>query len=240
MDLDSYGGNYPDGMFLLFYKKVDRKLAPKGAVIFRHLVREGSFQTCRLADVVSVPKKSSSSDVCDYRPASIAPVLSKVFEKIVTGKLIIFWKETVCFLLLSSFIVKAWERETCDMVSPFTGCFGQGYGGRFVQLNSSAAFDRVSRRGMLYKLRVIRIGQFLSVVSEFLSDRRQRLHLDGKVSMPIDVVSGVHQGSILEQLLILHTSKLFHIVGNHIVRYADDATIYAVIPRPLSRIQVDP
>ena len=39
-------------------------------------------------------------------------------------------------------------------------------------------------------------------------------------------------------LFMLHTSQLFHIVGNHIVGYTDDTTIYAVIPKPLSHPQV--
>ena len=38
--------------------------------------------------------------------------------------------------------------------------------GRLVQLDFSAAFDRVSHRGLLYKLRSIGVGgQFLSIVS---------------------------------------------------------------------------
>ena len=34
-----------------------------------------------------MPKKSSSSDIGDYRSISITPLLLKVFEKIVAGKL---------------------------------------------------------------------------------------------------------------------------------------------------------
>ena len=37
---------------------------------------------------------------------------------------------------------------------------------------------------------------------------------------------------------ILYTFDFFHIVGNHISSYADDTTIYAVIPIPLSPPQV--
>ena len=49
----------------------------------------------------------------------------------------------------------------------------------------------------------------------------------------------VPQGTVLGLLLfILYTSKLFHIVGNHIVDYAYDTTIYTVIPRPLACPQV--
>ena len=40
-------------------------------------------------------------------PISITPVLSKVFEKIVAGKIsIFFWKATVSFFLLSFRIVR--------------------------------------------------------------------------------------------------------------------------------------
>ena len=39
-------------------------------------------------------------------------------------------------------------------------------------------------------------------------------------------------------LFILFTSKLIHIVGNHIVGYADHNTAYMVIHRPLSRPEV--
>ena len=74
-----------------FYKQVAQDLASKLAVILGHHVKGDSFPVCwRLADVVPVPKESSSSDVGGYRPISITPVLSNVFEKTVTDILSIF------------------------------------------------------------------------------------------------------------------------------------------------------
>ena len=65
---------------------------------------------------------------------------------------------------------------------------------RLFQLNFSAAFDSVGHLGLLYKLKSIGVGgQFLPMVSEFLSDRRQRVLLDGKVSVLVDEVSGLPQ-----------------------------------------------
>ena len=49
---------------------------------------------------------------------------------------------------------------------------------RLVQLDVSATFDRISHCGQLYKLKSGGVGgQFLSVVSEFLRDRRKRERL---------------------------------------------------------------
>ena len=60
-----------------------------------------------------------------------------------------------------------------------------------------AAFDRFSNCGLLCKLKSVNVtGQFLTIVSEFLSDRRQRVCLDSRVSVSVEVL-GVHQGSVL-------------------------------------------
>ena len=52
------------------------------------LVRLGSFPACwRQANVTPIPKGPPSSSVADYRPISITPVLSKVFERLVSVRL---------------------------------------------------------------------------------------------------------------------------------------------------------
>ena len=91
----------------------------------------------------------------------------------------------------------------------------------------------------MYKLRSIGVGgQFLSMVPKFHSDRRQRVRLVGKVNVSVNVVSGVARSVLGPLLFILYTSKLFCKVGNHIVVYADDITIYAVIPSPRPRVRI--
>ena len=111
LDLNPYGGDSPDGMFPLFYKQVAHELAPKLAVIFRHLVRKDSFPKCwKWPDVVLVPKESSFSDVEGYIPISITPVLSNVLERIVAGNLSNFKGKK----LLSSQVYYRKGLGTCD------------------------------------------------------------------------------------------------------------------------------
>ena len=106
-----------------------------------------------------------------------------------------------------------------------------------VQLDFCAAFDRVIRNGFLFKMKSIGVGGcVLSICREFLSNRRQRIVVDGATSEWILVVSGVPQGSVLGPLLfILYTSEMFEVAENRLYSYDDDSTLLAVVRKPADR-----
>ena len=64
-------------------------------------------------------------------------------------------------------------------------------------------------------------------ISNFLSFRRQRVFLDGRVSAWSAISSGVPQGSVLGPILFcMTTDSLSHVCKNSvIIRYADDVSI---------------
>ena len=71
-------------MYPLFLKRTD-VLAPRLSVVFRWLVRLGRFPVrWREANVTCIRKGPPSSSIATYRPISIASVLSKVFERLVS------------------------------------------------------------------------------------------------------------------------------------------------------------
>ena len=73
-----------------------------------------------------------------------------------------------------------------------------------MQIDFSAAFDRVNHLGILYKLRSVGIGgSVLSIFTQFLPNRSQQVMVDGCRSKLDNVVSGVQQGSVLGPLLFL-------------------------------------
>ena len=62
LDLYPYGGSDPVGMFPLFLKRTADVLAPRLSVVFRRLVRLGSFPACwRQTNVTPIPKGPPSS-----------------------------------------------------------------------------------------------------------------------------------------------------------------------------------
>ena len=72
-----------------------------------------------------------------------------------------------------------------------------GQEARIVEIDFSAAFDRVNHLGVLYKLCSVGIGgSVLSILTQFLSNRSQQVIVDGCRSKLVNVVSGVPQGSV--------------------------------------------
>ena len=80
-----------------------------------------------------------------------------------------------------------------------------------VQLDFSAAFNRVSHSCLLFKFKSIGVGgSVLSICKEFLSNHRQRVVVDGSTSEWIRIVYGMPQESVLGHLLFIpYASECF-------------------------------
>ena len=88
LHLDPYDATNSLGMFPLYLNRTADVMAPHLSVVFRWLVRLGSFPAClRQANVTPIPKGPPSSSVANYRPIPITSVLSKVFELLVSVRL---------------------------------------------------------------------------------------------------------------------------------------------------------
>ena len=239
-ELDRNGGVDPSGFFPLFFLETASVLAPKLSRIFRILLRRGQFPLqWRRADITPIPKGSLSSLVSGYRPISITPCLSKIFERLISTRLSRFLERSG--LLPEHQYAYRKGLGTCDALLDIVSA-GQKEldGGRelaLVQLDFSAAFDRVNHAGLLFKLRNVGVGgSVLAVLQCFLSCRTQCVKIDGVRSSVVEVVSGVPQGSVLGPLLFLvYTGDLPPLLENTLVGYADDSTLLASISSPLER-----
>ena len=109
-----------------------------------------------------------------------------------------------------------------------------------MQIDFSAAFDRVNHLGILSKVFSVGIGgSFLSILAQFLSNPSQQVMVDGCRSKLVNVVSGVPQGIVLGPILfLLYSSELFSILENKLIGYADDYTLMAIVPSPGVRVAV--
>ena len=133
---------------------------------------------------------------------------------------------------------------TCDallcVAHTLQSAFEMGQEATIVQIDFSAAFDRINHQGIVFKLYSVGVGiSVLSVLTQFLSNRSQYVVVDGCCSKRVKVVSGVPQGSVFRpQLFLLYTAELFSIAENKLYGYADDSTLVAVVPSSGERVAV--
>ena len=99
-----------------------------------------------------------------------------------------------------------------------------------VQIDFSAAFDMVNHLGILYKLCAVGIGgSVLSILTQFLSNRSQKVMVYACRSKLVNVVKAMQQGRVLVLLLfLLYTSELFSFLQNELIGYADDRILHCL------------
>ena len=123
-----------------------------------------------------------------YRPILITPVLSKVFERLISLRFGRFLERSG--VLSSHQYSYRKGLGTCDALLDIV-CAGQlelDRGGELalVQIDFSAAFDRINHGGLVFKLREAGVGGLiLKVFQNFLSSHTQRVKVNGVCSSSI-------------------------------------------------------
>ena len=105
---------------------------------------------------------------------------------------------------------------------------------RGVFLDISKAFDRVWHKGLLYKVKNFGIdGKLYSLIESFLSNRYQRVNLNGQSSEWLPVKAGVPQGSLLGPLLFLsYINDLPAGLLSNVKLFADDTALFSTVYSP--------
>jgi len=96
------------------------------------------------------------------------------------------------------------------------------------------AFDTVPHHRLLMKLKAYGIqDQLLKWIESFLSNRKQRVSVNGSKSSWEDVVSGVPQGSVLGPVLfVIYINDLPRNVLSTIKLFADDTKLFRQVSTP--------
>ena len=108
---------------------------------------------------------------------------------------------------------------------------------RALILDISEAFDKVWHMGLIYKFHQYGFtGCMLTVLTDFLSNRKQRVVLDGQHPSCQDIKAGVPRDSILGPLLFLvHINNLTENLDSNPKVFADDTSLFSpVTHEPLS------
>ena len=157
-------------------------------LIFNNILRTSNFPILwKLANVTPVFKKNDKQLIKNYRPISLLPLLSKVFEKIIFNKL---YKHLTDNNLITP--NQSGFRPGDSTVNQLLYLVSEIYESfecpdnlevRAVFLDISKAFDKVWHPGLIFKLKQNGIrGDLLNFFISYLNDLYQRVGINGSYS----------------------------------------------------------
>ena len=184
------------------------------------------------SNIVPVHKKNDKQRLNNYRPISLLPICSKIFERLIFNEMFGFFiKNDLTSQHQSGFK----HGDSCinqllSITQEIYRSFDEGFDIRSVFLDTSKSFDKVWHDDIIFKLKKNDIsGNLLNLLSNFLRNRKQRVVLNGQTSSWADANAGVLQCSILDPLLFLiYVDDLADGLSSNAKLFADDTSLFSV------------
>jgi hypothetical protein len=234
LELDVRKSPGADGITPLILKRCAHSLYIPLTKLFNHSLHCSQVPAdWKRGTITPIYKGGARSLASNYRPVTLLSTTSKVLERVVTRRIIEHLEEHSLLSIAQHGFRKNYSCVTNLLLTldDWTQAVDRGYPIHACYLDISKAFDRVNHCILLRKLKEHGIdGKLLAWLEDYLTDRTVQVRVDGALSKPVPVTSGVPQGSVLAPILfIIYANDIPSLIRCKITLFADDIKLWTHI-----------
>jgi hypothetical protein len=221
--------------------KILKELPRKGVLFLTYLFNailrlEHVPHQFKRAQLIVIPKPGKPlNELTSYRPISLLPIMSKVFEKLFLKRLQTLIDENL--VIPGHQFGFRQQHGTVEqvhrVVHSVRQCLENKQFCSAVFLDVSQAFDKVWHPGLLYKIKKFLPHSVFSTLKSYLSNRTFQIKYENNLTNLYPIESGIPQGSVLGPFLyVLYTADLPESEHTMVATFADDTAILSVHDDP--------
>ena len=200
--------------------------------IYHHSIENQKFPvSLKKADVIPSHKQFEKTDKANYRPVSLLPSISKIYERDMFTQISIYIEEHLSPYLFGFRKGHSVEQCLMTMLEAWKRALDRKKCVAAVLTDLSKAFDCLNHKFIIAKLDAYGFQHdALLFIYDYLTNRTQRTKVKSAFSSEREIKYGVPQGSILGPLVFnIYLNDIFFFVENtKIANWADDNTPYAI------------
>ena len=227
--------NGHDGISSELLKLISNDIADSITLIINQSLKSGIFPNqLKIAKVTPIYKKDDKKSITNYRPISVLPVVSKVFETVIHEQLSDYFLSNNLFSAQQYGFRKnsSTELAALELIDRLLAQLKNHKIPINFHIDLAKAFDRLHHDILLDKLSYYGVnGTAKTLLKSYLSDRKQYVKIDKVKSSIQSITTGVPQGSIVGPLIfnifindIIKSSRKFNFI-----LYADDTTLNSTV-----------